>query len=260
MIGTSARWAPRRWATSKPSMSGSITSSTIRCGRNALTLASASSPDAAVSTPKPWKRSAMATTSTMFGSSSTTSTRGWGGSAPANILAAPAVVEAADRADRGAVLLDGLHGGGGSGAAVVAESAGLAVGEHPADLAVAHLLGQPGDADRALAAREAADAGHVGAVGDDRRRRRRLAGHDDGPAAMRVGVGHRVADPAARAERASGAPAAEATAEGRGGGAARRERPADRVPERVRRPGGRRDQQEAQGDRQRSHACARHGE
>ena len=37
MIGTVARWAPRRRATSKPSMSGSITSSRIRCGRNDAT-------------------------------------------------------------------------------------------------------------------------------------------------------------------------------------------------------------------------------
>ena len=35
MIGTRPRWAPSRWATSKPSMSGSITSSTIRSGLKA---------------------------------------------------------------------------------------------------------------------------------------------------------------------------------------------------------------------------------
>src|SRR3954471_771985 len=75
MIGTRARWAPRRWATSKPSMSGSITSSTIRCGRNEATFESASAPAPAVSIVNPWKRSAIETTSTMFGSSSTTRMR-----------------------------------------------------------------------------------------------------------------------------------------------------------------------------------------
>ena len=62
-------------ATSKPSMSGSITSSTISCGLKAATAASASAPVPADSTSKPWKRRAIEITSTMFGSSSTTSTR-----------------------------------------------------------------------------------------------------------------------------------------------------------------------------------------
>ena len=75
MIGVPARSAPSRRATSKPSMSGSITSSTIRSGRNAATAASASAPVPADSTAKPWKRRAIEMTSTMFGSSSTTRTR-----------------------------------------------------------------------------------------------------------------------------------------------------------------------------------------
>src|SRR5262245_62602737 len=56
-------------------MSGSITSRTIRSGLNAPTAASASAPVPADSTVKPWKFRAIAMTSTMFGSSSTTSTR-----------------------------------------------------------------------------------------------------------------------------------------------------------------------------------------
>src|SRR5215218_1540130 len=75
MIGTRACCAPSRLATSKPSMSGSITSSTISCGLNEDTFAIAPAPVPADSTAKPWKRRAMATTSTMLGSSSTTSTR-----------------------------------------------------------------------------------------------------------------------------------------------------------------------------------------
>src|SRR3954447_14513891 len=75
MIGVPARSAPRRLATSKPSMSGSITSSTIRSGRKAATCESASAPVPADSTSKPWKRRAIEMTSTMLGSSSTTSTR-----------------------------------------------------------------------------------------------------------------------------------------------------------------------------------------
>ena len=75
MIGVPARSAPRRRATSKPSMSGSMTSSTIRSGRKAATWASASAPVPAASTVKPWKRRAIEMTSTMFGSSSTTRTR-----------------------------------------------------------------------------------------------------------------------------------------------------------------------------------------
>ena len=75
MIGVPARSAPSRRATSKPSMSGSITSSTIRSGRKEATAASASAPVPADSTVKPWKRRAIEITSTMLGSSSTTRTR-----------------------------------------------------------------------------------------------------------------------------------------------------------------------------------------
>ena len=64
-----------RRATSKPSKSGNITSSTISCGRRAATAATASAPVAADSTSKPSNRSAIEMTSTMFGSSSTTSMR-----------------------------------------------------------------------------------------------------------------------------------------------------------------------------------------
>src|SRR4051812_34323045 len=56
-------------------MSGSITSSTIRCGLKLETAAIASVPVPADSTSKPWKRKAIEITSTMLGSSSTTSTR-----------------------------------------------------------------------------------------------------------------------------------------------------------------------------------------
>jgi hypothetical protein len=52
-----------------------MTSSTITWGRNRSTAASASPPVPAVSTSKPWNRRAIATTSTMFGSSSTTRIR-----------------------------------------------------------------------------------------------------------------------------------------------------------------------------------------
>src|SRR5215208_6244512 len=87
MIGTRACCAPSRLATSKPSMSGSITSSTISCGLNHDTAAIASAPVPADSTAKPWNRRAMATTSTMFGSSSTTSTRWASGLSLVAILA-----------------------------------------------------------------------------------------------------------------------------------------------------------------------------
>src|SRR3954447_18298394 len=79
MIGTRARWAPRRRATSKPSMSGSMTSRTIRSGLKAATERRASAPVPADSTAKPWNRRAIAMTSTMLGSSSTTRTRWAGG-------------------------------------------------------------------------------------------------------------------------------------------------------------------------------------
>ncbi len=48
------RSAPRRSATSKPSMSGSITSRIITCGRKLSTAASASWPVAADAASKPW--------------------------------------------------------------------------------------------------------------------------------------------------------------------------------------------------------------
>ena len=75
MIGTPVRADASRRATSNPSMSGSITSSTITWGLLAATAAIASAPVPADSTAKPSKRSAIEITSTMFGSSSTTSTR-----------------------------------------------------------------------------------------------------------------------------------------------------------------------------------------
>jgi hypothetical protein len=90
MIGTRPRWAPSRRATSKPSMSGSITSSTIRSGLKAPTAASASAPLPATSTVKPWKRRAIEITSTILGSSSTTSTR-WEGRFTAASIATLAV-------------------------------------------------------------------------------------------------------------------------------------------------------------------------
>src|SRR3954462_4965204 len=77
MIGTRERCAPSRLATSKPPMSGSITSRTMRCGRNSLTAAMACEPVPADSTAKPWKRRAMLMTSTMFGSGAATRTRCW---------------------------------------------------------------------------------------------------------------------------------------------------------------------------------------
>src|SRR3954452_179229 len=74
-IGTRVRCACRRRATSNPSMSGSITSSTIRWGLKAETAAMASAPVPGDSASKAWERSAIEITSTMFGSSSTTRTR-----------------------------------------------------------------------------------------------------------------------------------------------------------------------------------------
>ena len=41
-------------------------------------------------------------------------------------------------------------------------------GVHPADVAVGHLLGEPGDRRVGLHAPKAADAGDVGVVGEDR--------------------------------------------------------------------------------------------
>src|SRR3954470_25010454 len=75
MIGTCTRSALRRLATSKPSMSGSMTSRTSRSGLNDDTASSAARPSPTDSTVKPWKRKAMEMTSAMLGSSSTTRTR-----------------------------------------------------------------------------------------------------------------------------------------------------------------------------------------
>src|ERR1044071_3575413 len=79
MMGIWTRSALRRLATSKPSMSGSMTSSTSRSGLNDATASSAERPSPTDSTVKPWKRRAMEMTSAMFGSSSTTRTRGASG-------------------------------------------------------------------------------------------------------------------------------------------------------------------------------------
>ena len=71
----------------------------------------------------------------------------------------------------------------------------------------AHRVGEPRDADLALAAGEAAERGDVGAAVDDRRRRALLARHGDRAAAVGLGVGDR------RGQR--GAVAAERPAAGR---------------------------------------------
>ena len=66
-------------------MSGSITSRIIRWGLKRVTADSASCPVEACSTEKPWKRSAIVITSTMFSSSSTTRMRwpvSWAGVPP----------------------------------------------------------------------------------------------------------------------------------------------------------------------------------
>ena len=76
MTGTSLSPARRRRTTSKPSMSGSMMSSTIRSGRPESASRSASFPVAAVVTAHPWNLSATWTSSRMLGSSSTTSTLG----------------------------------------------------------------------------------------------------------------------------------------------------------------------------------------
>src|SRR3954470_23850858 len=66
-----------------------------------------------------------------------------------------------------------------------------AVDEDVADLAVAHGLRQPADADLALPAREPADADDVRAAADDRLRGAGLAAHRDGAPAVLLGVGDR---------------------------------------------------------------------
>ncbi len=76
ITGTSLPAARSRRQTSNPSRSGSITSSTIRSGRDASACRSASFPLDAAVTAQPWNFSATCTSSRMFGSSSTTST--WG--------------------------------------------------------------------------------------------------------------------------------------------------------------------------------------
>src|SRR5712692_1101344 len=75
MIGTLCPPALSRLSTSMPSMSGSITSRMTRAGENWGTAVSAARPVAAVLTVKPSYRSAIASSSVMFGSSSTTRTR-----------------------------------------------------------------------------------------------------------------------------------------------------------------------------------------
>src|SRR5205823_2900349 len=70
-------WRSRR-ATSKPSRSGSMTSSTIRSGRRRSTALSAARPLATRSTSKPLYPRARATSSVMCSSSSTASTYGLG--------------------------------------------------------------------------------------------------------------------------------------------------------------------------------------
>ena len=74
---TGTRGPPDRMGrmTSKPSPSGSITSSRIRSGREAAATRSASAPLAAVSTAKPANRSDPDSSSRIVGSSSTTSSR-----------------------------------------------------------------------------------------------------------------------------------------------------------------------------------------
>ena len=67
----------------------------------------------------------------------------------------------------------------------------LAVDEHPADRAVGDALGEPVDADLALAAGEAAERGDVGARCIARRARARLARDRDRAAAVRLDVGDR---------------------------------------------------------------------
>ncbi len=76
MTGTSFPAALSLRQTSKPSMSGSTTSRTIRSGVVVSAWRMASEPFAAVLTVQPWNFSATWTSSRMFGSSSTTSTRG----------------------------------------------------------------------------------------------------------------------------------------------------------------------------------------
>src|SRR4029453_17837073 len=69
--------------TAHPSKSGNMMSRTIRSGRNESTSVSASRPDAADATSNPSYRSAVATRSVMYASSSTTSTRAVSGGAEA---------------------------------------------------------------------------------------------------------------------------------------------------------------------------------
>src|SRR5690348_7810246 len=76
MTGTSFPAALSLRQTSKPSMSGSMTSRTIRSGVVASACRMASEPFAAVLTAQPWNFSATWTSSRMSSSSSTTRTRG----------------------------------------------------------------------------------------------------------------------------------------------------------------------------------------
>src|SRR5699024_8249413 len=70
--------ARRREATSKPSVSGSMTSRTMRSGSVRWTMSSALAPSPATSTSNPAKRREVARSSRMLGSSSTTSSSGLG--------------------------------------------------------------------------------------------------------------------------------------------------------------------------------------
>ena len=97
-------------------------------------------------------------------------------------------------------------------------------------LPCADLVGEPGDADLALAAGEAAEAGDVRVGGDDRRRRGGLAGDGERAAAVGLDVGERggerggVAAEHAAAARPAEAAAARCRRAGRraGAGACRR--------------------------------------
>jgi hypothetical protein len=64
----------RRWATSKPSIRGIITSRRTRSGRMSCAFSSASSPSAATATSYPADRRFTSTNRAMSGSSSTTNT------------------------------------------------------------------------------------------------------------------------------------------------------------------------------------------
>ena len=107
-IGVSSPPARIRDATSRPSRSGSTTSSTITAGGSATTAASAASPVAAVRTAKPSRRSARSRATRIAGSSSTTRISGCAGIRPPACPPAcrPAPVSPAVRDERVQPLLD----------------------------------------------------------------------------------------------------------------------------------------------------------